>query len=74
MLGIMLSGFQWGNLKGKRPLCRPRYGRDDNIKMYLKGIVWDIMDWIYLALDRPTSVKAVLHFRVQKIWGTSWFS
>jgi hypothetical protein len=35
--------------EGKRPLGRPRRRWVVNIKMDLRGIGWDIMDWIDLA-------------------------
>jgi hypothetical protein len=41
-----------GRPEGKRPLRRPRYRWEDNIKMGLRVIVIDGMDWIWLAQDR----------------------
>jgi hypothetical protein len=41
-----------GKPEGKRPLGRPRHGWVDNIKMDLRDIGWDGMDWIDLAQDR----------------------
>jgi hypothetical protein len=41
-----------GKPKGNRPLGRPRRKWGDYIKMDLRGIGWDGMDWIGLALDR----------------------
>jgi hypothetical protein len=41
-----------GNPEGKRPLGRPRCRWVDNIKMDLREIGWDGMDWIDLAQDR----------------------
>jgi hypothetical protein len=41
-----------GKPGGKRPLERQRRTWVDNIKMYLKEIGWDGMDWIDLAQDR----------------------
>jgi hypothetical protein len=35
--------------EGKRPLGRSRRRWEDNIKMDLKDIVWNSMDWIDLA-------------------------
>jgi hypothetical protein len=35
--------------EGKRPLGRPRYAWEDNIKMYHKEIVCEDVDWILLA-------------------------
>ena len=36
-------------LEGKRPLGRPRYRWDNNIKMDLQEIRWGAMDWIDLT-------------------------
>jgi hypothetical protein len=41
-----------GNLEGKGPLGRPRRWWVDNIKMNLREIGWNGMDWIDLAQDR----------------------
>jgi hypothetical protein len=41
-----------GNPEGKRPLGRPRRRWVDNIKMDLREIGWDGMDWIHLAQNR----------------------
>jgi hypothetical protein len=41
-----------GNPEGKLPLERPRRRSVDNIKMDLREIGWDGMDWIDLAEDR----------------------
>jgi hypothetical protein len=41
-----------GNSEEKRPLGRPGRRWVDNIKMYLREIGWDGMDWIDLAQDR----------------------
>jgi hypothetical protein len=41
-----------GKPEGKRPLGRPRRRWVDNIKMDLREIGWDGMDWIELAQDR----------------------
>jgi hypothetical protein len=38
--------------EGKRSLVRPRHRWVDNIKMNLREIRWDGMDWIELAQDR----------------------
>jgi hypothetical protein len=46
-------GILVGKPEGKRPIGRPR-GRwvENIIKMYLREIGWDGMDWIDLAHDR----------------------
>jgi hypothetical protein len=41
-----------GKPEGKRLLGRPRRTWVDNMKMYLREIGWDGMDWIDLAQDR----------------------
>jgi hypothetical protein len=38
-----------GKPEGKRPLGRPRHRRGCNIKMKLREIGWDGMDWIDMA-------------------------
>jgi transcription termination factor 2 len=41
-----------GMPEGKRPLGRPRRRWVDNIKMDLREIGWDEVDWIDMAQDR----------------------
>jgi hypothetical protein len=41
-----------GKPEGKRPLGRPRHRWVDNIKMDLREIGWDGVDWIDLAQNR----------------------
>jgi hypothetical protein len=41
-----------GKTQVKRPLGRPRRRCVDNIKMDIREIGWDDMDWIDLAQDR----------------------
>jgi hypothetical protein len=41
-----------GKPEGKGPLERPRRRWMDNIKMDLREVGWDGMDWIDLAQDR----------------------
>jgi hypothetical protein len=41
-----------GKPKGKRPLGRPRHKWEDNIRMGLREIGWEDVDWIQLAQDR----------------------
>jgi hypothetical protein len=55
------------NPEGKRPLGRPRRRWVDNIKMDLREIGWNGMDWIDLAQDRDQwkdLVNAVMNLRV----------
>jgi hypothetical protein len=53
--------------EGKRPLRRPRRGREDYIWMDLQEVGCDGMDWIDLALDRDRwreLVNEVMNLRV----------
>jgi hypothetical protein len=55
-----------GKPEGKRQLGRPRRRWVDNIKMDLREIGWDSMDWIDLAQDRDqwkTLVNSVMNLR-----------
>jgi hypothetical protein len=56
-----------GKPEGKRPLGRPRRRWVDSIKMNLREIGWDGMDWIDLAQDRDqwrARVSTVMNLRV----------
>jgi hypothetical protein len=56
-----------GKPEGKRPLGKPRRRWMDNIKMVLREIGWDVMDWIDLAQDRDqwrALVNTVINLRV----------
>jgi hypothetical protein len=46
--------------EGKRPLGRPGYRWVNHIKMDLREIGWDGMDWIYLAQDRDLGFHKML--------------
>jgi hypothetical protein len=53
--------------EGKRPLGGPRRGWVDNIKMDLREIEWDDVDWIVKAQDRDqwrALLNTVLNRRV----------
>ena len=58
----------------KRPLWKPSLRRQDNIKIHIKGILWEDADWIHLAhswdfcLDL---VQVVLHMHFPA--NTSYF-
>jgi len=41
-----------GKPEGKRPLGRPRRRWEDNIRMDLREIGWEVVYWIHLAQDR----------------------
>jgi hypothetical protein len=56
-----------GKPEGKRPLGRPRYRSEDNIKMDLGEIGWSGVDWIDMAQDRDqlrALVNMVVNLRV----------
>jgi hypothetical protein len=56
-----------GKCEGKRPLGRRRRRWVDNIKMDLREIEWDSVDWIGMAQDRDqwrALVNTVLNLRV----------
>jgi hypothetical protein len=52
-----------GKPEGKKPLGRPRHRLVDNIKINLKKIGWDGMDWMDLAQDRD-HWRALVNLRV----------
>jgi hypothetical protein len=56
-----------GKPEGKRPLGRSRRKWADNIKMDLREIGWDGMDWFNLPQDRDqwrALVNTVMNIRV----------
>jgi hypothetical protein len=55
-----------GKSEGKRPLGRPRCRWVDNIKMNLRELGWDGMDWTDLAQDKDQ--WKVLMDTVMNLW------
>jgi hypothetical protein len=56
-----------GKPEAKRPLGRPRRRWVDNIKMDLREIGWDDVDWIGVTQDRDqwrALVNTVLNLRI----------
>jgi hypothetical protein len=56
-----------GKPEGRRPLGRPRRRWVDNIKMDLRDIGWDGVDWVDLAQDRHqwrALVNTVMNLRI----------
>jgi hypothetical protein len=56
-----------GKPEGKRPLGRPRFRWEDNIRMDLQEVGCGGMDWIELAQDRNSwraLVNAVMNLQV----------
>jgi hypothetical protein len=41
-----------GKPEGKRPLRRPTRRREDNIRMDVRELGWEDIDWIDLSQDR----------------------
>jgi hypothetical protein len=65
--GISVYRILVGRSEGKRPLGRPRYKWEDNIKLNLREIGIDGANWIRLAEDRVqwrTFVNMVMNLRV----------
>jgi hypothetical protein len=63
-----------GKLEGKRSPGRPRRRWVDNIKMDLREIGWDSVDWVDMAQDRDqwrAPVDTVLSLRVLRNAGSS---
>jgi hypothetical protein len=61
-----------GKTEGKRRLGRPRRRCVNNIKIDLRDIVWDDMDWIDLAQDRDqwkVLVNTIMNLRVSQSAG-----
>jgi hypothetical protein len=48
------TGFWWENLKGKRPLGRPRLRWENNIKMDLLKVACGDRDWTELVQIRDS--------------------
>jgi hypothetical protein len=64
--GEACTGFWRGKPEGKRPLGKPGYRWEDNIKMDLQEVVCGGMYWIELAQDRDrwrALVNAVMNLR-----------
>jgi hypothetical protein len=53
--------------EGEKPVCRPWRSWEDNIRMDLREIGWEGVDWIHLAQDRDqwlAVVNTVMNLRV----------
>jgi hypothetical protein len=53
------SNILVGKPKGKSSLGRPRRKLGDNIRMELREIGWEIVDWIHRAWDRDRCLDLV---------------
>jgi hypothetical protein len=61
----------------KRPLRLPRHKWEDNIKMYLRAISIEGVDWIHLVQDKdswPALINTVMNLRFDHWQGISWLS
>jgi hypothetical protein len=61
-----IQGF-WRKPAGKRPLERPRCRWKNNIKLDIKLMEWEVMDWFHLAQDVDTwqaLVNTVMNLRL----------
>jgi hypothetical protein len=61
-----------GEAEGTRQLRRYRRQYDDNIKVGLREIGLDDLEWIHLTQDKDqwsALANTVMNFRVHKIWG-----
>ena len=48
--GEIRREFWWGKPERMNPRCEC----DDNIKLYMKEIVWESLEWSHLAQDRAS--------------------
>jgi hypothetical protein len=48
----MFPHEKFGKPEGKRSLRRPRHRWEDNVRMDLREIGWEGVDWMHLAQDR----------------------
>jgi hypothetical protein len=58
-----------GKPEGKMPLGRPRHGWEDNFRVDLMDMGWEVVDWKYLAQDRDQwrpLVNMVMNLRLHK--------
>jgi len=64
---FVFSNFFVGKPEGRRPLRRPRHRWEDNIRMDLREVGCECVDWMELAQDRErwcALVSAVMNLRV----------
>jgi len=57
----------FGNPEGKRLLGRPRSRWEDNVRMDVREVGWEGVDWMHLAQDRDqwqALVNTVMNLQV----------
>jgi hypothetical protein len=54
-----------GRLKGKKPLGRPWHRWKDNIRMALREMRWEGVDWMHVAKDKDQwwAVNTVMNLK-----------
>jgi hypothetical protein len=53
--------------EGKRLLRRPRCRSENNIRMDLRELWWEVVEWMHVAQERDqqwTLVDMVIHFQI----------
>jgi hypothetical protein len=50
-----------GKPEGKRPLGRPRHRWEDNIRIDLREIKWEVVGWVHLAQDKDQVAACCEH-------------
>jgi hypothetical protein len=66
-MGEICTIFWLEETEGKRPFGRPRHRWEDNIRMALREMRWEVVDWILLAQGRDqwrAVVNTVMNLRV----------
>jgi hypothetical protein len=64
-----------GKPKGKRPFRRPRHRWEDGIRVSLREIAWESVEWIQFAQDRDrwrSLVNTAMNLRVLA-HGVNWY-
>jgi ribosome biogenesis protein Nip4 len=57
--------------RGKRPLRRPRHKQEDNIRIDLQEVGWEVVEWIHLTQNKD-QWRALVN-SVMKLQVTGYF-